>query len=188
MSRDSDVTPFKTSLTFHASPAASTAPTLSPGSQSRRPQSPAARRRPTGWRTRPGPHLQGKGGEKSHKPAVEAQAEPTRGVPQLHVHEVFVVIKKFGPLHSVQDGPGAVDPTGYHGNAGKSDALKSSNTGFNPINDRSNQEVTHLSHGGGAAASPPPRSSSSTQTSARTCIWTKGDSRVQERLTGPKQT
>lgn len=114
--------------------------------------------------------------------------EPTRGLPQLHVHKVFVVIKKFGRLDAVQDGPGAVDPTGYHGNAGESDALKkSSKAGFDLIHDRSNQGVTHLSHGGGAAACPPLRSSSSTQTSARTCIWTKGDSRVQEPSTGPKQ-
>lgn len=78
------------------------------------------------------------------------QAEPTRGLPQLHVHKVFVVIKKFGRLDPVQEGPGAVDPTGYHGNAGKSDALKSSKAGSNLIDDHS--PVTRWGGGSGSPA------------------------------------
>lgn len=87
--------------------------------------------------------------ENASNPAGRRQnrgAEPTRRLSQLHVHKVFVVIKKFGRLDSVQDGPGAVDLTGYHGNAGKRDALKSSKTGFKLIDDRSERRKSLTCH------------------------------------------
>lgn len=106
---------------------------------------------------------------------------PTWRPPQLHVHEVFVVVEKFGRLDSVQDGPGAVDPAGCQGNAGKSEAgvtfLTQAPLSFFRLRDVN----THLSHGGGTTA-PPQLASSSAPTSTRTCIWIEPDSGGRERF------
>lgn len=40
----------------------------------------------------------------------------TRRLSQAHVNKILVIIKKFGSLDSMQDGPDAVDPTGITDN------------------------------------------------------------------------